>query len=97
MGRFDQKRVMVLGREVAVARSLCARLLGLAWLDQELAPPALLIPACRSVHTFGMRFELDLYFLDAEGGVLEVRYGLGPRRFARCPGAAAVLEVPAGG
>ena len=40
---------------------------------------------------------IDVVFLDAGGGVLEVRRGLRPWRVARCRGAAAVLECPAGG
>ena len=40
---------------------------------------------------------IDVLFLDAAGGVLAVRRGLRPWRVARCRGAAAVLECPAGG
>ena len=52
------------GLEVPVAVGLRARLLGLAGLEREQAGPGLLIPRCSSVHTFGMRFALDLVFLD---------------------------------
>jgi len=69
------------------------RLLGLAWRRRE-PRHALLIPGCRSVHTFGMRFALDLVWLDARGAVVRVDRRVPPRRFRRCRGAAAVLEVP---
>jgi uncharacterized membrane protein (UPF0127 family) len=73
-----------------------ARLLGLAFL-RELPPGhALLIPGCRSVHTFGMRFVLDVVFLDDHGAVLRVERGVGPRRVLYCRGAFAVLETRAG-
>src|SRR6476646_1984189 len=85
----------VLGREVPVATGFRARLLGLAGLERERACPGLLIPRCSSVHTFGMRFALDLVFLDADGRELSRRESIGPRRFARHRGAAAVLELPA--
>jgi uncharacterized membrane protein (UPF0127 family) len=88
-------RRIVLGREVPVAVGFCPRLLGLAHLDRAEAGPGLLIPRCASVHTFGMRFALDLHFLDDEGELLDFRRGVPPRRFAACRGAAAVLEVPA--
>jgi uncharacterized membrane protein (UPF0127 family) len=71
------------------------RLLGLAWRERDDAGPGLLIPRCASVHTFGMRFELDVYFLDADGYVLSVRRQVPPRRILWCRGAAAVLEIPA--
>ena len=86
----------VLSRDVHVAVGLRARLLGLAYLDRGEAGPGLLIPRCASVHTFGMRFRLDLYFLGERGEVLSVRRALPSRRLAFCRGAAAVLELPAG-
>ncbi|MGV1050339.1 MAG: DUF192 domain-containing protein [Solirubrobacterales bacterium] len=91
--RLPRRRV--LGREVPVAADLRSRLLGLSRLDLAEAGPGLLIPRCAGVHSFGMRFRLDLFFLDAGGGLLAVRRELPPRRFAAHRGAAAVLEVPA--
>ncbi len=82
------------GHEVPVAIGLRARTLGLALLDLEDAPPGLLIPRCSAIHTFGMRFALDVHFLDAEGSVMDVRHAVPPRRFVSCRGAVAVLEVP---
>jgi uncharacterized membrane protein (UPF0127 family) len=82
------------GLLIAVATGPRARLLGLAWLDRERAGAGLLIPRCSSVHTFGMRFPLDLYFLGGDGAVLEVRRLVPPRRLACCRGADAVLEIP---
>src|SRR4051794_10990175 len=84
----------ILGHTVPVARSLSARLLGLALLRRERAGAGLLIPRCRSVHTFGMRFALDILFLDAERRVIDLRRGVPARRIARCPEADAVLELP---
>ena len=79
---------------VPVARGLRERLLGLSWRDRAKAGPGLLIPRCASVHTFGMRFELDLFFLDGEGRVLSERRRVPPRRIAWQRGARAVLEIP---
>jgi hypothetical protein len=85
----------VLGREVRVAGGPRSRFLGLAYLDREEAGAGLLIPRCASVHTFGMRFPLDLYFLGEGGEALAVRGRLPARRLAFCGGASAVLELPA--
>jgi uncharacterized protein len=84
----------VLGFEVPVATGIRARLLGLAWLDRDQAGSGLLIPGCSSVHTFGMRFELDLVFLDREGRPRSVRRRVPPRRVVFDRGAAAILELP---
>jgi uncharacterized membrane protein (UPF0127 family) len=82
------------GLLVPVATGSRARLLGLAWLDRERAGPGLLIPRCASVHTVGMRFALDLYFLDREGAIQAIRREVPPRRLAWCRGADSVLEIP---
>jgi uncharacterized protein len=84
----------VYDREVPVALGFRARLLGLSHLDLEDAGPGLLIPRCAAVHTFGMRFPLDLHFLDADGAPVGTHLGVPPRRFVAHRGAAAVLEVP---
>lgn len=78
-----------------VARSFRRRLLGLA-LRRVPPASALLIPRCRCVHTFGMRFELDLVWLDVGGRVLGVDRRVPPNRIRARPGAWAVLEAPAG-
>jgi len=87
-------RRRVLGREVPVARGYRPRLLGLAGLRREAAGAGLLLPRCASVHTFGMRFRLDLVFLDSRGRPLAVRADVPPCRIAWHRGAAAVLEIP---
>ena len=84
----------VLGREVPVATGFRARLLGLALLDRVQVGTGLLIPRCASVHTFGMRFALDLFFLDQRGEPLSIHRGILPRRLAFAQGAVAVLEIP---
>ncbi len=86
--------VVVLGVRVPAASGRRARLLGLALLDRDDAGPGLLIPRCRSVHTFGMRFALDLVFLDSAGRVVGLRLAVPPARIARHPDAAMVLELP---
>ncbi|HEX7245396.1 MAG TPA: DUF192 domain-containing protein [Solirubrobacterales bacterium] len=85
---------LALGFEVAVAVGPRARLLGLAQLDRDAAGTGLLIPRCASVHTFGMRFALDLYFLGADGEPVEIRREIGARRVISSRGARAVLEIP---
>jgi hypothetical protein len=94
--RFDRLPYrFVHGREVPVATGLRARTLGLSHLDRADAGPGLLIPRCAGVHTFGMRFALDVYFLDGDGALLSTRLGVPPRRFVAQRGASAVLEIPA--
>src|SRR3954454_13187704 len=57
MGRLDRlpRRVLDDGLVVHEATTLRSRLLGLAFMRSLPPGHALLIPHCRSVHTFGMR------------------------------------------
>jgi hypothetical protein len=87
-------RRKVAGIEYPVATTRRSRLLGLALLGRARAGPGLLIPRCRSVHTFGMRFALDVVFLDASGIPISRRERVPPRRVLREPGADAALERP---
>jgi uncharacterized protein len=78
--------------EVVRARGL-RRLVGLAFRAD---PPdvALHLPRCRSVHTFGMRFALDLVWLDAHGDVVRIDRAVPPGRVRSCRRARSVVEVP---
>jgi uncharacterized membrane protein (UPF0127 family) len=87
--------VELLGERVPLAVSPLSRLLGLALLDRARAGSGLLIPDCRSVHTLGMRFPLDVLFLDRDRRVLRRRSRVGPWRLLLEPRAVAVLERPA--
>jgi uncharacterized membrane protein (UPF0127 family) len=90
----DLPRQEVLSYTVPVATTRAARLLGLAFLDRMEVEEGLFVPNCRSVHTFGMRFELDLLFLDEHESVVELRRSVPPWRLVRCGTAHSVLELP---
>ncbi len=84
------------GVEVPIATTFRSRLIGLAWLDRERAGAGLLLPGCRSIHTFGMRFELDLLFLDSGGEPICMVRRLPPGRIIGRRRAEAVLEIVPG-
>jgi uncharacterized protein len=90
----DLPSTTVLGLRVPVATGPRARLLGLAYLNRDETGTGLLIPRCSSVHTFGMRFALDLVFLDRDGRPFSFRPAVPPRRIAADRRAVAVLELP---
>jgi uncharacterized protein len=72
-----------------------ARRRGLARLDALPEDHALRIRTV-SVHTFGMRFALDLIWLDKHGAVLRVDRGVPPGRARACIRARWVVETLAG-
>jgi uncharacterized membrane protein (UPF0127 family) len=90
--------------EAPVATRFLARLLGLAGSEPR-PGRGLLIPRCRSVHTFGMRAPIDVVFVALDPGapagrVVEVRADVPRRRLVRCGRGAgrhvAALELAAG-
>ena len=78
---------------IVVARGAFGRLRGLIGRSGEVA---LLIPRCRSVHTFFMRCALDLLWLDGAGRVVRIDRGVPPWRVRSCRSARSVLECAAG-
>jgi uncharacterized protein len=84
------------GLRVVETGSFGSRLLGLALLGDMESDTALLIRRCRSVHTLGMMFPIDVVFLDRRGEPLRTVPALRPGRLATCRTAHAVLETPVG-
>ena len=85
------------GMLVPVASGPLTRLLGLAFLRRRRSGDGLLFPQCRSVHTFGMFFRLDIHFIDAAGHQIRVARSVAPGRILWEKRADAVLEVPSRG
>jgi uncharacterized membrane protein (UPF0127 family) len=81
---------------MVVARSYGERRRGLARMAPLPDDRGLRILRCNSVHTFGMRFALDLVWLGADGSVVRVDREVPPRRHRWCRRAAAVVETKGG-
>jgi len=85
------------GLTLFVAGGRRSRTLGLAQLDALPPDHAMLFERCRSVHTAGMRFALDLVWLDGAGAVVRVDRAVERRRLRTCLRARAIVETAAGG
>ncbi len=96
--RFEPLPARELGGGLTLVRAATplARLRGLAGLWSIDARVGLELPRTRSVHTLGMRFALDLIWLDREGAVVRVDQDVPPRRLRACRAARSVVEVAAG-
>lgn len=69
---------------------------GLLGRDSLPSGGGLWIAPCEAVHTFGMRFFIDVLFLDRHRRVLKISHSVKPWRVAFCLRAHSVLELPAG-
>jgi uncharacterized protein len=68
-------------------------LLGRAALAED---DALLLMPCASVHTLGMRYPIDVLYLDPDLRIVKRVDNLPPRRVSACWAARATLELCAG-
>ena len=103
--RFNGHKVRVTNRtsgvvileEAEVAYTFWKRLVGLLRKDSLEQGQGLIIHPCRSVHTVGMAFPIDVAFVDREGRVCSILEEMKPGRFSpTVQDALYVIEAPAG-
>jgi hypothetical protein len=93
---IDKENGTVIVETLRVARGIRERMRGLLGRDRLALGEALMIERCSSIHTFFMRFPLDVIFLDRKFRVTRVVRNLGPWRLAAALGSACVVEFSAG-
>lgn len=69
---------------------------GLLALPPLKSGEGLLLPGCGSVHTWGMKYALDLVYISRRMRILKLVTDLPPRRFSACWRAVSTLELPSG-
>jgi len=85
-----------IGNRVEVADSAVRRNKGLLGRTGLESGEGLWIVPCEAVHTFAMKFDLDLIFLDRRHRVVKVRSGVRPARMSGTLRAHSVIELPVG-
>ena len=93
---YNETRGKHLATSLEVADSAYLRKKGLMGRDSLAMGSGLWIYPCESVHTFAMRFAIDLVYLDRNYVVKKVRSSVPPRRLSACFTARSVIELPAG-
>lgn len=86
----------MLAETTSVASTFWRRLKGLLGTRELPAGEALLIVPCNSVHTFGMKYPIDVIFVGKDNRVLKTVGAMQPGKIAACFGASYVVELPAG-
>ena len=76
--------------------SMWERMRGLLWRKPLHEREALIIDRCACVHTCGMKYPLDLAFIDRQSVIRKLVHDLRPWRLAWCVPAVMTLEMPAG-
>jgi len=94
---FNKSTGSVIADRVEVADSFARRLRGLMGRSSFPEGAALVLEPCRQVHTFLMRFPIDVIFVDGRGAVLHTMAEVPPRRVSPyVRGAQKVVELPVG-
>jgi len=93
---LNATRGTVLATQLEKAHTAATRKKGLLGREGLLPGEGLWIAPCESVHTFFMRFPIDLVYLDRKLEVKKVRHSVGAWRMSACFAAFSVLELPAG-
>lgn len=90
-------RGLVIADRLRFATSFTERIRGLLGTEDLAAGAGLVIPT-RQVHTFGMRYWIDVIFCDRDWTVVRVVRGMRPNRMSRLELRARwVVELSAGG
>lgn len=86
-----------LADNLTVATGILKRMKGLLGRDSLAKGEALLIKPCKSIHTIGMKFSIDVIFLDKTNHIIAIKKNLQPNRLTSLYfKAASVLELPCG-
>ena len=94
---FNRTRQAYLATDVQVADTHWTRLRGLMGTDAASFPAGkgLWIVPCRGVHTLGMRFPIDVVYLNGDRVIVHIEENLRPWRMAAVRlNASTVLELP---
>jgi uncharacterized membrane protein (UPF0127 family) len=93
---LNRTRQVVLAHRVEIADRGATRRKGLLGRSGLLAGEGLWIVPCESVHTFGMKFPIDLVYLDRNKKVKKTRSSVAPWRLSACLSAHSVVELASG-
>jgi uncharacterized protein len=92
----NERNGLVLARQLEGAFDSETRRRGLLGRDGLAGDVALIIAPCQAIHTFRMRFPIDVIFADREGRVVHFRSNVGPRRITGALRAFATIEMASG-
>ena len=89
-------RQTFLATRMEVADSGPKRNKGLLGRDSLAQGEGLWIIPCEAVHTFAMRFPIDLVYLDRNRRIKKIRHAVPPWRLSGCLTAHSIIELPPG-
>jgi uncharacterized membrane protein (UPF0127 family) len=92
----NRTRNTELGDSIDLANTSATRRTGLLKHSGLGRGEGLWIVPCESVHTFFMKFPIDLVYVDRQNTVRKVRHAVKPWRMSACFSAHSIIELPPG-
>ncbi len=97
MKALNVSKNKMLGTKIKIAGNFWKRFQGLIGSAALKEGEGLLIPFCQGVHTFGMKYAIDVIYLGTDGEVVSMVEGMRPQMFGPINFLSKnVLELPVG-
>jgi len=91
----NTKKTLIAGK-TKIADNFISRLKGLLETDSMDEGTAMVIRPCNSIHTIGMKYPIDVLFLDKHDKIIKIERNMQSCKFAFCRKASYVIELPSG-
>ncbi len=94
---FNKTKGVMLAERARIADAFLDRLVGLLKTSDFQVGDGLFIVPCNQIHMFGMKYAIDVVYVDKKGIVVGLAERIGPGQMSKVfPRAHACLELPAG-
>jgi uncharacterized membrane protein (UPF0127 family) len=94
---MNKTRNTIISENLQVANTFLKRLKGLMFTKELPLQNALQITPCNEIHTFFMKYSIDVLYLDANNNILSIDENLQPGKIGkRVKKAVVVIELPKG-
>lgn len=93
----NNTNLVLISDKIKLAEDFFSRLFGLIFKKELINDEGLLFENCNSIHTLGMRYYIDVIFLNRSDEIIAIFHSLKPFRFTPfLNGASKVLEFKSG-
>lgn len=92
----NNKDNKVIANDAQLANTFFSRLKGLLGTQQFESGKGLIIRPCNSIHTIGMKYAIDVLFMDEHDQILKIVMDMPAGKFSLCRNGSYVVELPAG-
>ncbi|MDR5658925.1 DUF192 domain-containing protein [Serpentinicella sp. ANB-PHB4] len=93
---INERNNEIVASKVVLANTFWGRLKGLLGRENLEIGEGIVLYPCNAIHCFGMKFNIDLIFLDKNKKVIKMLKNIKPNERASCKEASYVVELKSG-